>query len=112
MDHHYIDDQSVAERYLDHALPVSERSDFEAHLVDCQECTDRLLLAEMFHSRNGKTHSHVRPAVAAEEKPAERRRSVRLLFGFSWPFFWALTTVLAAGLVSLVVWAIGPGTAR
>jgi hypothetical protein len=53
MDHAYIDANSVAERYLDHALSPEELREFEEHIVDCQECADRLLLAEMFHARNG-----------------------------------------------------------
>jgi anti-sigma factor RsiW len=53
MDHRYIDEHSLADRYLDRALAPAERGEFEAHLVDCQECRDRLLLAEMFHARNG-----------------------------------------------------------
>jgi anti-sigma factor RsiW len=53
MDHRYIDEQQVAERYVKHTLGAAERAAFEAHLVDCQECADRLLLAEMFHARNG-----------------------------------------------------------
>jgi hypothetical protein len=53
MDHLYIDRNSVAERYLAHSLPAAELREFEEHLVDCQECADRLLLAEMFHARNG-----------------------------------------------------------
>jgi len=51
MDHHYIDQHQVTERYLDHSLSPRERTAFESHLVDCQECTDRVLLAEMFHAR-------------------------------------------------------------
>src|SRR5579863_5803121 len=51
MNHRYIDEFSVAERYVENALPPEERVAFEEHLVDCQECTDRLLLAEMFHAR-------------------------------------------------------------
>ena len=54
MDHAYIDANSVAERYLDHALSPDDLRDFEEHIVDCQECADRLLLAEMFHARNGR----------------------------------------------------------
>jgi len=54
MDHAYIDANSVAERYLDHALSPGDLRDFEEHIVDCQECADRLLLAEMFHARNGR----------------------------------------------------------
>ena len=53
MDHAYIDANSIAERYLDHALQAEELREFEEHIVDCQECADRLLLAEMFHARNG-----------------------------------------------------------
>jgi Putative zinc-finger len=53
MDHRYIDEHSVAGRYLEHGLTAEQRAEFEAHLVDCQECTDRVLLAEMFHNRNG-----------------------------------------------------------
>src|SRR5580698_10600571 len=53
MDHAYIDANSIAERYLSHGLSASELREFEEHIVDCQECGDRLLLAEMFHTRNG-----------------------------------------------------------
>jgi len=54
-----VDQDDLVERYLSHTLSVRDRADFEAHLVDCQECRDRLLLAEMFHVRvakNGSTH--------------------------------------------------------
>ncbi len=54
MNHVYIDANSIAERYLEHKLSVEELREFEEHIVDCQECGDRLLLAEMFHARNGK----------------------------------------------------------
>jgi hypothetical protein len=53
VDHRLIEEARFPERYLNHALPQQDRADFEAHLVDCAECTDRLLLAEMFHNRNG-----------------------------------------------------------
>jgi hypothetical protein len=53
MDHQYIDANAVAERYLGNRLGLREREDFERHLVDCQECADRLLLAGMFHARMG-----------------------------------------------------------
>jgi hypothetical protein len=53
MDHQYIDANAVAERYLGNRLRLKEREDFERHLVDCQECADRLLLAGMFHARMG-----------------------------------------------------------
>lgn len=70
MDHRYIDEFSVAQRYVDNALPPEERVAFEAHLVDCQECTDRLLLAGMFHARqtNGTAY---RPGLFVRLKPRQ-----------------------------------------
>jgi len=64
MDHRYIDEHSVAQRYIDQALKPEERAEFEAHLVDCQECTDRLLLAGMFQEPRP-----LRARVAAKLKP-------------------------------------------
>ena len=51
MDHEFIDKFAIADRYVRRTLPSAERAEFEAHLVDCQECPDRVLLAEML--RNG-----------------------------------------------------------
>lgn len=53
MNHVYIDANSVAERYLGQRLSSEELREFEEHIVDCQECGDRLLLAEMFLARQG-----------------------------------------------------------
>lgn len=52
MDHGYIDRHDVAGRYLRRELPPEERDAFRAHLVDCQECGDRVLLAEMFEAQS------------------------------------------------------------
>lgn len=90
MDHRYIDDRSVAERYLDHSLLPWERVDFETHLVDCQECTDRLLLAEMFHNRNGT--GRTTPAVFLEKASARKLTP--------WGFF--VIIIAAPALVVLV----------
>ena len=71
MDHRYVDQYAVAQRYLDQALSPEERAAFELHLVDCQECTDRLLLAGMFHARqpNGVA---ARPCPAPQSSPQSR----------------------------------------
>ncbi|MEO8025808.1 MAG: zf-HC2 domain-containing protein [Bryobacteraceae bacterium] len=50
MDHKYIEDHRIADRYLDRSLNEAERSSFEKHFVDCAECMDRLALAEIFRS--------------------------------------------------------------
>jgi len=58
MNHRYIDETSVAQRYLEHRLAPDEQAEFEAHLLGrngpggdgkgCDECADRLLLAQIF----------------------------------------------------------------
>jgi len=71
MDHSFIDENSIAEHYLDNTLPHGVRRAFERHLVDCQECTDRILLAEMFHacSMNGVSPHSTHPAHSTEPQP-------------------------------------------
>jgi predicted anti-sigma-YlaC factor YlaD len=65
MDQGHIQGDSVVESYLNHQLTPEERTQFEAHLVDCEACRDRVLLAEMFHVRNGL----VRQAVSTPTMP-------------------------------------------
>jgi hypothetical protein len=48
MDHRYIDEFAVPKRYVEDALEPDERAAFEAHFPRCEECADRVLLAEMF----------------------------------------------------------------
>lgn len=47
MDHSYIDENQLAERYLQGQLPPAEAAAFEEHSLGCQECLDRLELAEV-----------------------------------------------------------------
>jgi anti-sigma factor RsiW len=51
VEHVYIDEHSVAERYISRRLTPQEREEFEQHLVDCQECADRIVLANMFRAQ-------------------------------------------------------------
>lgn len=46
MDHAYVDDNQVAERYLMGRLPPEEAARFEEHSMSCAECLDRLEAAE------------------------------------------------------------------
>ncbi len=106
MDHRYIDESSVAERYLDHTLPSCERLEFEAHVVDCQECADRLLLAGMFHHRNGSVHAEApTPAFTSAKPPSflehrKERKAFRIVFT-PWQLIWMLA--VAAILPALVI---------
>jgi anti-sigma factor RsiW len=128
MDHGYIDGHSVTERYLDHALTPAERTEFEAHLVDCQECTDRLLLAEMFHNRNGAPQLkpptppqaanlpaavRMRPAAAHTRPMVVRMRMARQFT--PWQLFRilagaaAVAAVLAIAMSLLLLWVLALG---
>jgi hypothetical protein len=51
MEHAYIDKNSIAERYISRRLTPEERGEFEQHLVNCQECADRIVLANMFRAQ-------------------------------------------------------------
>ena len=53
MNHEYIDQHDIAGQYLRKELADGDRDAFQAHLVDCPECADRVLLAEMFQT-NGE----------------------------------------------------------
>ena len=102
MDHGYIDGHKVADRYLDHALKAEEREEFESHLVDCQECTDRVLLAEMFHARNG--HSKPQPAAELLTIPPEIPRRARFVAQFRpWQLLllFLVTTVLTLAIPTM-----------
>lgn len=46
MDHAYIEEQQIADRYVMGTLPAAEAERFEDHYLSCPECLDRLDLAE------------------------------------------------------------------
>jgi len=46
MDHEYIEEHQVADRYAMGTLPAAEAERFEEHYLSCPECLDRLELAE------------------------------------------------------------------
>src|SRR5580692_6333245 len=110
MDHRYIDECSVTQRYLDHILSTPERLEFEAHLVDCQECTDRLLLAEMFLNHNG-VHVRTPDPIPQRSRPHPKDRAL-MRFRFvltltrAQAVLWAgAAAVLVLVPVGLTVWA-------
>ena len=48
MDHPYIEENQITERYLMGQLAAPEEARFEEHYLTCQGCLDRLELAERF----------------------------------------------------------------
>jgi hypothetical protein len=90
MDHRYIDEYGVAERYLERALAPQELEAFEAHVVDCEECADRLLLAQIFLERKA--------AIPTQEPWPKRAELVAFLDPWE-----ILLIALAAALLLLAV---------
>ena len=50
MDHSYIEDQLIADRYLSGKLSTEAQMRFEEHFVDCAECLDRLRTIDDFRA--------------------------------------------------------------
>ena len=48
MDHTYIEENQVIDRYVMERLTATEAANFEAHYLDCQQCLDELALTETF----------------------------------------------------------------
>jgi hypothetical protein len=46
MDHTYVEEHQIADRYVMGTLPADEAERFENHYLSCPECLDRLELAE------------------------------------------------------------------
>jgi len=98
MDHAYIDANCIAERYLDQALSAEELREFEEHIVDCQECGDRLLLAEMFHARNGHKPKPDREVIARVVLYKPKRVVLMLIAaGLAVPMAYLLWTLIGRG---------------
>jgi Putative zinc-finger len=70
MDHTYIDDQQIAERYLLGRLSPEEREAFEEHTMVCADCLERLELAAGL--RSGLQQTAVAVAAAATRAGALR----------------------------------------
>lgn len=74
MDHAQIEEQQLAERYVKGTLLPEEAERFEEHYLSCQECLDRLELAE----------SMDRGFKRAAREEVTRIAAVRSLAGFAW----------------------------
>jgi len=48
MDHKYIDEFDIVERYLARSLADGETAEFEEHFIECLECVGRLEATKAF----------------------------------------------------------------
>lgn len=87
MNHRYIEEADITDRYLLGKLPPEERDRFEEHFVDCQECLDRLETTRNF--RRGlkaavaedaaRTSAYVRVGLLAWLSSRSRRQQAAVL---------------------------------
>jgi hypothetical protein len=101
MTHAHIDEHDLVTRYAMNKLPAEEQAAFEAHLVDCVECLDRLDQATAF--RNGLRRV-VAAAAVAEPGPGRSGWSRRQAA----PGRWSLQLGLAAA--AILIAAVGVAT--
>lgn len=103
MDHNYIEEYHVADRYLRNGLSPEERKEFERHFVDCPECLDRLALAEIFrHGEDGEQNKAKVFQVVVAAPPAQTPRP-RLMTEWIAQFAgWQWALILAAAGLLLV----------
>ena len=94
MDHKYINEFDLVERYLMGKLAAEETAEFEAHFVDCLECVGQL--------KTTKALMDGLRIVASEKAPEPRGYEPR---GLSWPLRhsgFRKSLALAAGVLVLV----------
>ncbi len=72
MDHTYLEENQIAERYLMGQLSAAETVRFEEHYLTCEECVDRLEQARRFR--------RALRAVAAEEAAPSARLGILAAF--------------------------------
>jgi hypothetical protein len=98
MDHDYIEAHDVSSRYVAGRLPDGEEREFEAHLVDCQQCLDAVE-SEM-SLREGLrivgSESAPQPAAPAAAPPYTATRA--------YVFLQAAAAVLLAASIGLGAW--------
>jgi anti-sigma factor RsiW len=107
MNHEYIDKHDIAGQYLRKELADGDRDAFQAHLVDCPECADRVLLAEMFQANGEVKHPDVVPMphfTLTEPKLPLRARIIAYLSPWQIAILLILAVLLLLSVVGILFW--------
>ena len=102
MDHATIEDQQIVERYLKGKLSPEETARFEEHYLSCQECLDRLDLAESMERGFKRAAGQDAAELAAVQQ-------VRQLAVVAWLARLGRSRQMAALVMTVLVVAILPG---
>lgn len=117
MNHEYIDKHDIAGRYLRKELPASERDRFQAHMVDCAECSDRVLLAEMFERNGASPAPAPEPSVPAflsvkQDQLPLRARIVAHLTPWQLAALFSILILMVLAMFATIYWWELQGLAR
>src|SRR6185369_5484070 len=102
MDHATIEDQQIVERYLKGKLSPEEAARFEEHYLSCQECLDRLDLAESMERGFKRAAGQDAAELAAVQQ-------VRQLAVVAWLARLGRSRQMAALVMTVLVVAVLPG---
>lgn len=97
MEHSFIEQRDVIDRYVRGTMPLAERSEFEEHFLDCPECLEQLELARSL--REGMK-------VCAAEPGARAATQLRPRGWFSWrpAAAGAMAVLLLAAIPAVVLY--------
>lgn len=100
MEHRWIEEHRIIERYVTGRLTADEEERFEEHYLDCPECLDRLEEADAL--RRGLARTAAEDAArSGPAAPARRRGGLGSLGGLRGPRLAAAAVVAAALLAGL-----------
>jgi hypothetical protein len=105
MDHSYIDEQQVAERYVLGQLSQEEAKRFEEHYLHCQQCLDRLEAAEGM--QRGMQRVAAEEAAGAVARAGILAAVARLLRSRQAPLVMTLLLLVALLPSGLLLWRVG-----
>jgi hypothetical protein len=106
MDHAYIDEHGLVERYVKRRLTPADEQAFETHLLDCERCIADVEVANLLAS---SLQAAADSAPAADEHPTASRSpgpTAGLLIDRPWLAAAALA-VVALGPAAMVYWTAG-----
>ena len=110
MNHSYIDDNGVIERYVTRRLGPQEAQDFEIHMLDCQRCIDEIRVVTLL--RHGLEGHAAAPPDRTSAPPAGRPGHwlADILIGHS-GLAAAAMLLIALLPAAAVYWTVGSATA-
>jgi hypothetical protein len=98
MDHSFIEEHNLIDRYVRGNMPVAERTAFEEHFLDCPDCLEQLEAARSLRDAIRTAVAEMAPSGEAAGG-ASRSLWLRGLFGWRW-MPEAATACFAAALLT------------